>query len=77
MVQTIKNMLKKSSDPHITVLSYRATPHPWCGYSPAELCMGRRICPTVKCNVDSSVVLPERVQGEKSRAQEKAKGTIG
>ena len=43
MVQTIKNMLKKSTDPHIAVLSYRATPHPWCGYSPAELCMGRRI----------------------------------
>ena len=40
MVQTIKRMLKKSSDPHIAVLSY---PHPWCGYSPAELCMGRRI----------------------------------
>ena len=43
MVQTIKTMLKKSQDPHIAVLSYRATPHPWCGYSPAELCMGRRI----------------------------------
>ena len=43
MVQTIKAMLKKSQDPHIAVLSYRATPHPWCGYSPAELCMGRRI----------------------------------
>lgn len=43
MVQTIKQMLKKSPDPHIAVLSYRATPHPWCGYSPAELCMGRRI----------------------------------
>ena len=43
MVQTIKRMLKKSSDPHIAVLSYRATPHPWCGFSPAELCMGRKI----------------------------------
>ena len=43
MVQTIKRMLMKSPDPHIAVLSYRATPHPWCGYSPAELCMGRRI----------------------------------
>lgn len=47
MVQTIKNMLKKSADPHIAVLGYRATPHPWCGYSPAELCMGRRIRTTV------------------------------
>ena len=47
MVQTIKRMLKKSSDPHVAVLSYRATPHPWCGFSPAELCMGRRIRTTV------------------------------
>ena len=42
-MQTIKGMFKKSQDPHIAVLSYRATPIPWCGYSPAELCMGRRI----------------------------------
>lgn len=47
MVQTIKRMFKKSPDPHIAVLSYRTTPHPWCGYSPAELCIGRRILTAV------------------------------
>ena len=46
-VQSIKRMIKKSEDPHIAVLSYRATPFPWCGLSPAELCMGRRIRTTV------------------------------
>ena len=46
-IQTIKRMLKKSRDPHIAVMSYRATPHPWCGWSPSELCMGRRIRTTV------------------------------
>ena len=46
-VLTIKGMLKKSKDPYLAVLSYRATPHPWCGRSPAELCMGRNICSTV------------------------------
>ena len=58
-VQSIKRMLKRSQDPHIAVLSYRATPHPWCGYSPAELCMGRRIRTSVphKCYVGASVVL--------------------
>ena len=35
-VQTIKNLMKKSTDPHVAILTYRATPHPWCGYSPAE-----------------------------------------
>ena len=43
IVQTTKRMPKKSSDLHFAVLSYRATAHPWCGYSLAELCMGRRI----------------------------------
>lgn len=47
MVQTMKGMLKQSTDPNLAVLSYRATPMPWCGLSPAELCMGRRIRTTV------------------------------
>ena len=47
MVQTIKGLLKNSSDPHIAVLSYRATPMPWCGLSPSELLMGRRIRTTL------------------------------
>ncbi len=42
-VQTVKNMLKKSSDPHLALLNYRATPLPWCHRSPAELLMGRAL----------------------------------
>ena len=42
-------MLKKLQDPHLAILSYPSTPHPWCGRSPAELCMG--------CNVRSTIPL--------------------
>ncbi len=42
-VQTVKKLLKESPDPSLALLSYRATPLPWCGYSPAELSMGRRL----------------------------------
>ena len=47
MVQTVKRILKKSEDPHLAILSYRATPMPWCGLSPSELSMGRKIRTTV------------------------------
>ena len=47
MVQTIKGMLKRSPDPHLAVLAYRATPMPWCGLSPSELCMGRKLRTTI------------------------------
>jgi len=40
-VKTIKSLLKKSSDQYLALLAYRATPFPWCGYSPVELLMGR------------------------------------
>ena len=43
-VQTVKQLLKKeSANPHLALLSYRATPLPWYGLSPAELLMGRRV----------------------------------
>ena len=42
-VQTVKNILKKSDNRYLALLSYRATPLPWCGLSAAELLMGRRI----------------------------------
>ena len=47
MVQTIKGRMKHSIDPHLAVLSYRATPLPWCGLSPSELSMGRHIRTTL------------------------------
>jgi len=42
-VQTVKNLLKESKDPHMALLTYRSTPFPWCNLSPAELLMGRRL----------------------------------
>ena len=42
-VKTVKQRLNQSTDPYMAMLSYRATPLPWCGFSPAELLMGRRI----------------------------------
>ena len=42
-VRTIKAMLKKSSDPYLALLSYRATPLPWYQLSPAQLLMGRTL----------------------------------
>ena len=47
MVQTLKGTLKQSTDPRLNVLSYRATPMPWCGWSPSELLMGWQIRSTV------------------------------
>ena len=43
MVRTMKELLKKSEDPYLALLSYRTTPFPWCNFSPAELLMGRQI----------------------------------
>ena len=42
-VQTAKRLLNSGDDPALSRLSYRTTAMPWCGYSPAELLMGRRL----------------------------------
>ena len=41
-VQSVKNLLKKTSDPYKALMAYRATPLE-SGLSPAELPMGRKI----------------------------------
>ena len=46
-VRTVKALLTDAPDPFMALLSYRATPLPWCNLSPAELLMGRRICTDV------------------------------
>ena len=40
-VKTVKGLLEQSTDQHLALLTYRATPFPWCGLSPAELLMGK------------------------------------
>ena len=45
-VQTIKAMLKKSVDPYGALLAYRMTSLE-CGYSPAQLLMGRQLKPSI------------------------------
>ena len=48
----MKHLLENSQDIHLALLTYSVTPMLWCGLSPAELLMGRRICadvPQVKC----------------------------
>ena len=42
-VRTLKNLLKDAKDPYLALMSYRATPLPWCNLSPTQLLMGRRI----------------------------------
>ncbi len=42
-VKTVKGLLQDSPDIFLSLLSYRATPLPWCGLSPGELLMGRRL----------------------------------
>ena len=42
-VKTVKKLLTDSSDPFLSLLSFRSTPLPWCRLSPAELLMGRRL----------------------------------
>ncbi len=41
-VQSVKNLLRKASDPYLSLLEYRATPVSQ-GLSPAELLMGRKL----------------------------------
>ena len=53
MVQTVKKLISETDDPCLTLLSYRATPLPWCNLSPAELLMGRRVRTDVPQSVKS------------------------
>ena len=42
-VKTVKALFSKSNDHCLALLTYRATPFPWCGLSPSELLMGRKL----------------------------------
>lgn len=47
MVQTIKNLLKKSNDPYLALLEYRNTQIDGVGLSPAQMFLGRRLKTTI------------------------------
>ena len=53
MVQTVKKLISETDDSCLTLLSYRATPLPWCNLSPSELLMGRRVRTDVPQSVKS------------------------
>ena len=61
-VKTVEALLSKSADPYLALLSYRATPLPWCRLSPAQLLMGRTIrrCSTSPGSISTRVGLPAR-----------------
>ena len=61
-VRTVKQLLRNTPDPYLGLLSYRATPLPWCGKSPSKLLMSRRVCtdvPQTDEHFVSSLVISE------------------
>ena len=54
-VQTVKQLLNKSSDPYLALLAYRTSPLS-NGYSPSELLMGRKLRTILPCS--SQIVRP-------------------
>ena len=63
-VQTIKNLIKKDSDPYLAILSYRSTPLK-CGFSPSELLMSRKLrtsLPATRHSLKPSVPDPSIVK---------------
>ena len=67
-VQTVKNILKQSSDPYLAILVYRSTPFPWCNLSPAQLLMRRQLRMTLPQAPDH--MKPEWPYLEKFRAED-------
>ena len=75
-VKTAKNLLEKSADPHMALLSYRTTPLPWCGRRPTELLRGRCLKTDIpqpkKTFVSDWHYLPSfRVKDKEYKAQQK------
>ena len=72
-VKTIKDLLKNCGDPYLALLAYRATPLPWCHFSPAQLLMGRNIrtdVPQVKSQfIPDWSFLQKFIEAEKKHKQ--------
>ena len=70
-VQTVKNLLKNATDPFLALLSYRATPLPWCGRSPSELFGQEDSINTSHIHNDSNtpMAILKRISTSESRVQ--------
>ena len=78
-VKTVKQLLERSDDPFTALLSYQATPLPWCGFSPAELSMGRKVrstVPQVKKHLTPGWSYLEEFKEKNAQFKDKQKGNF-
>ena len=68
-VKQVKHLLKRADDPFLALLSYRSTPMPWCGKSPAELLMGRISVQTFHTLLTASHAVLGRLQTHEQGVQ--------
>ena len=74
-VRTIKNLLKKSADPYMAMLTYRMIPLA-IGYSPAELLMSRHLhanLPITQSQLQPSVPEFSLIQAQKEERRRNQK----
>ncbi|KAK3107438.1 hypothetical protein FSP39_014641 [Pinctada imbricata] len=74
MIQTVKRLLKKSSDPYLSLMDYRNTPLENIGYSPAQLFLGRRIKTMLPTTSDllrtpNSKLIQEKLRNRQAKAK--------
>lgn len=75
-VQTVKEMLKRSDDPYLSLLNYRSTPIQGGIYSPAELLMSRTLrttLPTTRKQRTPKVPDAEEVRARDKQAKDRQK----
>ncbi len=61
-VGTVKSLLKKATDPYLSMLEFRTTPIDDLGLSPAQLLMGRRL--NTKIPIHKELLKPQPVNSE-------------